>query len=197
MSIFIDKKKLLTSDLIPSYVFNLWDNTMDFSGSNWLSDSNVTTSNLTDNFMNKTVLKTAAWDEISQNIYGYKGETYTLSCNVLVDDSSKTVLHFYSNVKGNDGYSDIRTDSENQTIANLPSKQWIRISQTFKVTKDTVLQPRWENVNTSNVYFGSFMLNRGSIPLPWNVSLNDLKSKLGGVKPSYRLYYAISLKEVA
>lgn len=184
MSIFIDKKQLVTSDMIPNYNFNLWDNTMDFSGSKWITGSDVATTNWLDSFSNKVAFKTKAWDGLSQKIYGYKGETYTLSCNVFTDDSSKTKLHFYTNVKGNDGYHDARTNAEDQIVATLPSNQWIRISQTFKVTQDTTLQPRWENSNDSNVYFGSFMMNRGSIPLPWNISINDLKSKMGGEKTS-------------
>lgn len=178
MSIFIDKKQLLTSDMIPDYNFNLWDNTMDFSGSNWISDTNITTNNQTDNFMNKVVPRINAWDGISQKIYANEGETYTLSCNIWADDISKTKLSFHANVKGNDGYSDERTQIENRNFEVLYSKQWVRISCSFKVLKSTALQPRFENQLDSEVDFASFMMNRGSIPLPWNISINDLKSKM-------------------
>lgn len=71
----------------------------------------------------------------------------------------------------------------------------------------------WKASGDGSIYLALPKIELGSIATQWSLApqelatqsditslqdqINQLKSKLGGVKPSYRLYYAISLKEVA
>lgn len=174
MQIYGNGENFLTDKMIPDSIFNLWDGTSDFSGKSWVADSPVQTDNRLDRLGNKVVLRSSAWDGLSQIISALKGETYTLSAYVFTEDLSKTSIHFYSNVKSS--FSDQRTNAD-QAYVKISTKGWIRISQTFTVLQDTDLQPRFENADGSNIYWGSFMLNRGPIALPWNLSINDLKGE--------------------
>lgn len=175
MQLFGGGNKFLTDKMIPDSIFNLWDGTSDFSGKSWTVDSPIQNDNRLDRLGNKATLRSSAWDGLSQIISALKGETYTLSAYVFAEDLSKTKLQFYSNVKNS--YSDTRTNAGASNVT-ISTKSWTRISQTFTVLQDTDLQPRFENNDNGNVYWGSFMLNRGPIALPWNISINDLKNIL-------------------
>lgn len=95
-----------------------------------------------------------------------------------------------------------------QAMAILSVSDWSRFDCTFVVNEAGYIHPRIESSGNNDVLLlAGFKLEKGSIATPWCPSMNDLatglldiqaiKSKLGGVKLNYRLYYAASVKEVA
>ena len=95
-----------------------------------------------------------------------------------------------------------------QAMAILSVSDWSRFDCTFVVNEAGYIHPRIESSGNNDVLLlAGFKLEKGSIATPWCPSINDLatglldiqaiKSKLGGVKLNYRLYYAASVKEVA
>lgn len=196
MQIFVDKNKLLTSGDIPINYHNLYDGTADFSGENWTNLDAYTNDNWVSNFGNQSRQKKGSWLGLSKPMYLYANQFYTLSASVFVDENSSSgFIGFY----GND---DQGNNSLPSGIAKLYFKDaphsWVTVKQTFSVPKSGTYNVRFEsNDDQVNIHWADLMLNKGSIALDWNYSLNDLRAKMGGVKPSYRLYYATSVKEVA
>lgn len=195
MQIFVDKNKLLTSGDIPINYYNLYDGTADFSGENWANLDAYTNDNLVSNFGNQSRQRKGSWLGLSKPIHLNANQFYTLSASVFVDENSSSgFISFYGN--------DYQGNNSLPGIAKLYFKDaphsWVTVKQTFSVPKSGTYNVRFEsNDDQVNIHWADLMLNKGSIALDWNYSLNDLRAKMGGVKPSYRLYYAASVKEVA
>lgn len=91
------------------------------------------------------------------------------------------------------------------------SNEWNNYSITFNVVEYSDISSlrlvHWDSsaiIPGGSIYIANLKLEKGSVATPWSPSpldildeIETLKSKLGGVKPNYRLYYATSLKEVA
>lgn len=193
----VKKQKVLTDSSVPISPYNLFDGTSDFSGTSWTNLDQYTNDKLVSPFGNQSRQRKGAWWGLSQLKDLKVGQIYTISASVFVDTNSSSDK--FIGVYGEDGKGN-RISSNTKPLLylkNLPA-DWITIKHTFTVPKNSTYEVRFEsNSDQVNIHWADLMLNKGAVALDWNYSLNDLRSRLGGVKPSYRLYYAISLKEVA
>lgn len=180
MQIFVDKNKLLTSGDIPINYHNLYDGTADFSGENWTNLDAYTNDNLVSNFGNQSRQRKGAWLGLSKPMYLNANQFYTLSASVFVDENSSSgFIGFYGN--------DDQGNNPLPGIAKLYFKDaphsWVTVKQTFSVPKSGTYNVRFEsNDDQVNIHWADLMLNKGSIALDWNYSLNDLRAKMGGGK---------------
>ncbi|QLL73877.1 hypothetical protein [Lactobacillus crispatus] len=65
-------------------------------------------------------------------------------------------------------------------LTKIKPNTWIKNAIVFKALKATSLQISLSPSANVGTHVGSYMLNKGSMVLDWNYSLNDIKSKLGG-----------------
>lgn len=189
------QEKLLTDSDIPTSYYNLYDGTANFSGDwNWISLYSV--SSLVSPLGHKALKRAGAWQGLSKTITLQPNQVYTLSCNVYIEASERAdYIGFYGSVDNNK----LSPENGKSVLATLqaPANQWTRISKTFTVPTSDPFMVRFEAMDgVTTIHWADLMLNKGAVALDWNYSLNDLRSRLGGVKPSYRLYVA-SFKEVA
>lgn len=188
MEIYIDKTKLLTDKDVPTNYWNLIDNSADFSkiaaGFGTLSDKKTPNGNT-------AMSKDKAWDYPQLSSQVEKDMVYTFSYQLYIPQNFNGSMQLFGDNNYaivNNGYIDLNT---------IAANQWIRNYCVF-LSKVTGKIDLGLSASANGLcYFGDYMLNKGTVALDWNYSLNDIKSKLGGVNPSYRLYYAASVKEVA
>lgn len=146
------------------------------------------------------------WHGSGPYMYVQKG-TYTFSC--YAKTSGQDVKAIYIPLNSGVYEKDKHPATINTQFANIPSvSDWSRFNYTFVVNEAGYIHPRIESSGeNSGMLLAGFKLEKGNIATPWCPSINDLAKGLmdiqalnsqlvGGVKPSYRLYYAIS-KEVA
>ena len=189
------QEKLLTDSDIPTSYYNLYDGTADFSGDwNWISLYSA--SSLVSPLGHKALKRIGAWQGLSKKFTFQPNQVYTLSCSVYIEASEKAD---YIGLYGSADNKKVSLENEKSVLATLqaPSNQWVRISKSFTVPTSDPFMVRFEAMDgVTTIHWADLMLNKGAVALDWNYSLNDLRSRLGGVKPSYRLYVT-SLKEVA
>lgn len=174
MRLFGGGDELLTAKMLPDSNFNLWDGTSDFSGSSWVVP--LTLLGGWHDKINNFVVQTEGADKaVSQKVQCYEGEVYTLSAYVLASNLSETNICFFGDVKAEN--TNAIKDADNYVSIPAGSSPWKRISYSFVIAKDGFMEPRFENTKSGFVQWGSFMLNRGPIAMPWNISFNDLKAK--------------------
>lgn len=191
MSLYVDKIKIPTQHDIPTNYWNLLDGTADFKNAFFNSGGSIKNDE-TDPDGNKVFFKDSAWNfaSISYNIE--PGQIYTFSYWAKFDNSVNGTMILYES----DNYK-IIDNGLLSDLTKIKPNTWIKNAIVFKALKATSLRFGLSPSVNVGTHVGSYMLSKGSIVLDWNYSLNDIKSKLGGVKPSYRLYYATSVKEVA
>ena len=181
MSIFIDKQELLTSSDIPKSYWNLFDGTADFSGKDWhFLNSYSNDPALKSPNGNQSMQRKGDWEGLSKNIYLYSGRIYTISEAVFVDkNTSNGHIHIYGNNLGN-SKKITNYDSPLPCLKDIANR-WVTIHFTFTVPQSDTYYVRFESENDQvNIHWADLMLNEGSVPLNWNYSLNDIKSRLGG-----------------
>lgn len=190
------KQKVLTDSSVPISPYNLFDGTADFSGTSWTNLDHYITDGWISPIGNQSRQRKGAWWGLSQLKSLNVGQIYTISASIFVDTNSSS--DEFIGVYGDDSKGNIISGNTKPLLylKNLPAS-WITIKHTFTVPKDSTYKVRFEsNSDQVNIHWADLMLNKGAVALDWNYSLNDLRSRLGGVKPSYRLYVT-SLKEVA
>ena len=145
------------------------------------------------------------WKGFGPYIFVQAG-TYTFSCYAKTSGLGVKSIMIPLNT-GLDDKDKQPATVNTQAMAILSVSDWSRFDCTFVVNEAGYIHPRIESSGNNDVLLlAGFKLEKGSIATPWCPSINDLatglldiqaiKSKLGGVKPSYRLCVT-SLKEVA
>ena len=178
MSIFIDKQELLTSSDIPKSYWNLFDGTADFSGKDWhFLNSYSNDPALKSPNGNQSMQRKGNWKGLSKNIYLYSGRIYTISEAVFVDkNTSNGHIHIYGKNLGN-SKKITNYDSPLPCLKDIANR-WVTIHFTFTVPQSETYYVRFESENDQvNIHWADLMLNEGSVPLNWNYSLNDIKSR--------------------
>ena len=145
------------------------------------------------------------WHGSGPYMYVQKG-TYTFSCYAKTSgqDDKAIYIPLNSGVYEKDKHPAI-VDVQSANISSV--SDWSRFDHAFVVTEAGYIHPRVECSDANSVLLlAGFKLEKGNMSTPWCPSINDLakglmdiqalNSKLGGVKPSYRLCVT-SLKEVA
>jgi hypothetical protein len=146
------------------------------------------------------------WRGSGPYMYVQKG-TYTFSCYAKTSGLGVKSIMIPLNT-GLDGKDKQPATVNTQAMAISSVSDWSRFDCTFVVSEAGYIHPRVESSGNNDVLLlAGFKLEKGSVATPWCPSINDLatglldiqaiKSKLGGVKLLYRIYYATSLKEVA
>lgn len=145
------------------------------------------------------------WKGFGPYIFVQAG-TYTFSCYAKTSGLGVKSIMIPLNT-GLDDKDKQPATVNTQAMAILSVSDWSRFDGTFVVSEAGYIHPRVESSGNNDVLLlAGFKLEKGSVATPWCPSINDLatglldiqaiKSKLGGVKPSYRLCVT-SLKEVA
>lgn len=194
--VYINKQQVLTSDMLPNSYWNLLDGTADFSNiSNNTYDGNKDTQVKTP-ANNISFYKNKAWNYPLYNYSVQKNKVYTFSFSVKFMKKINGEMIIYGDSK----YSILK--QVDLDLPNQPLNTWTRAYYTIKANIDGEIPFGVSASADGETYVGDYMLNEGINPLNWNMSLNDLKSKLGGVKQSPRpvvtvLYTALPESEVA
>ena len=204
MSIFVANKEIAErKDTINP---NLIDGSASFDGS---SDAEKGIPQVTDaKYQGLKVVDQSnrQWNGFGPYIYVQKG-TYTFSCYAKTSGLGYKSIMIPLNT-GLDDKDKQPATVNTQTMAISSVSDWSRFDGTFVVSEAGYIHPRVESSGNNDVLLlAGFKLEKGSVATPWCPSINDLatglldiqaiKSKLGGVKLLYRIYYATSLKEVA
>ena len=176
--LFLNQTKILTSADIPSSYWNMFDGTADFSGKNWNSLEAYTDDSWKSPNGNQCRQRKGSRNGLSKNIYLYAGKNYTISVAAFVDrNSSNNHINIYGN---NLDISQVISHS-GQPILSLKDapNDWITLHFTFTVPKNDIYYVRFESEDDQvNIHWADLMLNEGVVPLAWNYSLNDFKSKI-------------------
>ena len=172
MEIYVNKNKLLTDSDIPTSYWNLIDGSTNFS--NIANGYGTKTDKKTPN-NNVSFSKDTAWNYPRLNGQVESGTTYTFSYQLYISKNFNGSMQLFPNDQYtilNNGYIDFNTVAANQWIKNyctFLSKVSGKICLGLSASADGLC------------YVGDYMLNKGTVALDWNYSLNDIKSKLGGV----------------
>ena len=173
MSVYIDQLKLLTNHDLPTSYYNLLDGTADFSKAK--KNGGEVSSKITP-YGNKSFHKTNAWDFPIFASQLEKGAIYTFSVNIFVEQNTEGVLKTWWSNDVADTF-----DTASIDLKTVPTNTWIKFIAHFKSNNSGVYDEIGVHPDAdTSIYVGDYMLNKGSIPLDWNYSLNDIKSKLGG-----------------
>lgn len=151
--------------------------------------------------------------EIKINGSFSKGEQVTISAYISII-SNQDITGIKAELYDANYTSFDDNEDGNLLIPNKWSSKTITAKQDFPASMKLLIYaggPTNTQGNTIHIY--NLKVERGAIATPWIPSpldyaikpdidnlqdqINQLKSKLGGVKPHYRLYYAASVKEVA
>lgn len=194
MSLYVDKIKIPTQHDIPTNYWNLLDGTADFKNAVFNFGGSIKNDE-TDPDGNKVFFKDSAWNfaAISCNIE--PDQIYTFSYWAKFDKSVSGKMIFYES----DNYK-IIDNGLLLDLTKIKPNTWIKNAIIFKALKATSLQLGLSPTANVGTHVGSYMLNKGSMVLDWNYSLNDIKSKLGGVIRHLSAYFyslVTSAKEVA
>lgn len=172
---YINGEKLLTEKDVPTSFWNLIDNSATFAtyyGLGLSTDEKIITPN-----GNKAMTKSTAWNFPTTKMNIVKGQTYTFSFMArFASNSNWAVMRLYS---ANNGEYEVIKDtafSVHYTVPNVWQKGYV----VFRALKDTTIAVGTSTSQDVKTDFGDYMVNKGTYPLDWNYSLNDLKSKLGG-----------------
>lgn len=194
MSLYIDNLKIPTQHDIPTNYWNLLDGTEDFKNAIYKFGGSIKNDE-TDPNSNKVFFKDSAWNfpSISYNIE--PDQIYTFSYWVKFDKTTYGKMIMYEN----DNYK-IIDNGLLSDLTKIKPNTWIKNAIVFKALKATSLQFGLAPSANVGTHVGSYMLSKGSIVLDWNYSLNDIKSKLGGVIRHLSAYFyslVTSAKEAA
>ena len=143
----------------------------------------------------------------NQPLHLSKG-TYTIS--FLARDNGPTADIPSFGISLFSSYTNTHGGLPHGSTATALSSIWTNYSITFALPEDVDLTQlslchydTYARIPGGSLYLANLKLEKGPVATPWSPNpldvLNEieaLKTKIGGVKPSYRLYYAIS-KEVA
>lgn len=172
---YINGEKLLTEKDVPTSFWNLIDNSATFTkyaNLNQSTDEKIITPN-----GNKAMTKSTAWNFPSTEMNIVKGQTYTISFMArFASNSNLAVMKMYPAQNGEYEVIKDTAFSVHDTIPNVWQKGYV----VFRALKDTTITVGMSTSQDVKTDFGDYMVNKGTYPLDWNYSLNDLKSKLGG-----------------
>lgn len=169
-------------DDIPTSYYNLYDGTTDFSG-DWNRKDAYSPSSLASPVGNKALKRQGAWQGLCKKTKFQPNQVYTLSCDVYIEASEKAdYIGFYGSAT-----NALSPENGESVLATLqaPANQWVKISKSFTVPTSDLFEVRFEAMGgVTTIHWADLMLNKGSMALDWNYSLNDLRAKMGGVPAS-------------
>lgn len=178
MSIYIDQKQLLTEQDLPVNYWNLLDGTADFSGTRWNNLNNYTNDNWRSPIGNQSRQRRGNWLGLSQSINYQVNQVYTLSASVFIESNNSNGI---IEIIGNGSLGRINQNTQEVCPLKTLIEGWKTIEYQFTVPETGNYNVRFESSDESvTIHWADLMLNKGSIALDWNYSINDLKTKMGG-----------------
>ena len=175
MSVYVDRLKLLTNHDLPISYWNLLNGTSNFKEiTNNTYEGQVSSDVITPSG-NSSFVKSRAWNCPSIKGHIIKNNIYTFSQLIYLGTPNAGVVRIYADSNF--------TVLENNILqlSEVPLNTWTKIYYVFKANVTTDIFFGLSPSKDSKYYVGDYMLNRGSIPLEWNYSLDDFRTKMGGV----------------
>lgn len=177
MQIYGNGEKLLTDNDVPTNYWNLIDNSATFLNFNNLNASyerQLTTPN-----GNKALTKDTAWNFPKFNLNITEGQIYTFSMMARFDSNSNySIMKLYPPAGGE--YEPLKDTAF--SVHNLTPNIWHKDYVVFKALKNATVTISIANSQDVRTDFGDYMVNKGTYPLDWNYSLNDLRSMMSANK---------------
>ena len=155
---------------------NLFKGSRDFSGSNWVNNSN---GEYVEDYQGVKIFKTQdMWGKRSQLFEVKAGEEYVFSAYVKSSAETDRVAFYlvHSSIQPQAaGVVSFDSDNNQDFIEFNLTDEYQRITIKIKITKDGWIMPRVERSNT-NVYlvFGGYKLERGTVATDWSPAPEDI-----------------------
>lgn len=177
MDLYGNGEKLLTDNDVPTSYWNLIDNSATFLNFDILSqsyDRHLTTPN-----GNRALTKDTAWNLPKFNLNITEGQIYTFSMMArFASNSNYSIMKLYPPA-GNE-YEPLKDTAF--SVHNLTPNIWYKGYVVFKALKNATVNIGIANSQDVRTDFGDYMVNKGTYPLDWNYSLNDLRSMMSANK---------------
>lgn len=193
-------KLLEESDKSPNW--NLLTGTSDWSGQ-WVNNSvQYSKTNSYDSNGNLLLHYIGAWNGIYKPVKTIVGNFYTFSF-LITNFKSSSTINLYSNSENS--FLALFVDHKQVPTGPTIDKKLLEDGNEHKIDamyQSNTTEAFWaraeKTTSDGSMDLSSMKLECGTVPTPWMPAIADLalKSDLGGVKPSYMLYYATS-REVA
>ena len=177
MQIYGNGEKLLTDNDVPTNYWNLIDNSatfLNYDDVNLSSDNHLTTPN-----GNTALTKDTAWNLPKFKLNITEGQIYTFSMMArFASNSNSSVIKMYPPAGGE---IEVLKDTA-FSVHDLTPNIWHKGYVVFKALKNATLNMSLSNSQDVRTDFGDYMVNKGTYPLDWNYSLNDLRSMMSANK---------------
>lgn len=195
MSVYVDQLKLLTSQDLPINYWNLLNGTSNFNKiANNTYEGQVSSDVVTPSG-NNSFAKSRAWNCPAIKGHIIKDNIYTFSQLVYLSTSNAGNVRVYAD----DNFTILK--NKVLQLSEVPLNTWTKAYYVFKANVTADITFGLSPSKDGKYYVGDYMLNKGSIPLDWNYSLADIRTKMGGWQPPKPLisvlYTTLSESEVA